>query len=497
MTDMEKVLQNEADTAGLDIFGSNQRASYRDYKFKACGHIQGIKIENVRTGKFKCVQCSEISLMKLAEENNLEFIGIKIKLNSNLYRFKSCGHEQVIASNNIINKNITCDMCFNLKLCEEARRANLELVEIIQKSRPYIYRCLKCSSIIKIKPGDVKSKNFNCSTCAQNELMDKAKLGGLSFLNKDKVRRYHNIYEFKSCGHKQSIRNDKVKSGVFSCNTCEINKLKNEAKIVGLEYIDNCPKAGSKIYKFIDCGHQQEIRISRVRENVFKCNECHQSKLKAEASNSNLTLIGQGKNAHYRIYSFNGCGHQQEIRVDKVRGSNVRCQVCQTDKVDKEAFKVGLKVISNGKTPHYRLYEFIQCGHQQEIKVGHVRDNLFLCNMCEESAWTQESGVYIFEIIKGDYAWLKIGVAKNTKNRISQYGLCEDSTVNEIAYHKISSGREARELEKEIHKLMSKYSLPSNKMKKFMPLGGFSECFDIKGKSLALSKIESIQSKNE
>lgn len=490
---MDKVLQSEANTAGLDIFGSNHRASYRDYKFKACGHVQGIKIENVRTGKFKCIQCSEMSLMKLAEENNLEFIGIKIKLNSNLYRFKSCGHEQVIASNKIMN--ITCDMCFSLKLCAEAKRANLELVEVIQKSRPYIYKCLKCSSIIKIKSEDVKSKNFNCSTCAQNELIDNAKLAGLSFLNQDTVRRYHNIYEFKSCGHRQAIRNDKVKSGVFHCNTCEINKLKNEANTVGLEYIDDCSKAGSKIYKFIDCGHRQEIRISRVRENVFKCHECHQSKLKAEASSNNLTLIGQGKDAHYRIYNFNDCGHQQEIRVDKVRSSNLRCQACQSDKVDTEAFKVGLKVISSGKTPHYRLYEFLQCGHQQEIKVGHVRDNLFLCNTCEESAWSQESGVYIFEIIKGDYGWLKIGVAKNTKNRISQYGLCDESTVNEIAYHKISSGREARELEKEIHKLMSKYSLPSTKMRKLMPLGGFSECFDIKGKSLALSKMENIQNK--
>ena len=57
-----------------------------------------------------------------------------------------------------------------------------------------------------------------------------------------------------------------------------------------------------------------------------------------EAKATGLKLLGAGRNAFYRTYRFDMCGHEQEIRVDKVRqGKDFKCNQCLADKLNEEA----------------------------------------------------------------------------------------------------------------------------------------------------------------
>ncbi len=63
---------------------------------------------------------------------------------------------------------------------------------------------------------------------------------------------------------------------------------------------------------------------------------------------------------------------------------------------------VGLTLLGPGKNKHYRLYRFNVCGHKQEITTDHVRRDGFLCNQCEETSLGLPNHVYLLDIQVGE-----------------------------------------------------------------------------------------------
>jgi hypothetical protein len=83
------------------------------------------------------------------------------------------------------------------------------------------------------------------------------------------------------------------------------------------------------MYRFQECGHEQQIQPSLVRLLRFECRTCFEERLESEAQDAGLILLGSAKrNAYYR-YQFVGCGHHQEISTQAVRLKNFRCQTCE------------------------------------------------------------------------------------------------------------------------------------------------------------------------
>lgn len=69
-------------------------------------------------------------------------------------------------------------------------------------------------------------------------------------------------------------------------------------------------------------------------------------KHKAEANSAGLTLLGPGAKRDSRIYRFNNCKHVQEIQVTQVRNSTVKCAQCFKEKLNSEAASAGLSLVS-------------------------------------------------------------------------------------------------------------------------------------------------------
>ncbi|WP_429142589.1 hypothetical protein [Aeromonas veronii] len=155
-----------------------------------------------------------------------------------------------------------------------------------------------------------------------------------------------------------------------------------EAAKQGLTIIGKGKNSNYRLYRFNQCGHEQEFQVVGVRIGCFMCSTCQRQKLDAEAAAQGLTIVGNGKNFRHRLYRFGECGHEQEIRVDNVRDGKCMCSICQRQKLDAEAAAQGLTIVGNGKNCLYRAFRCLECSHEQEFQVGNVRYGNCICSNC-------------------------------------------------------------------------------------------------------------------
>jgi hypothetical protein len=256
---------------------------------------------------------------------------------------------------------------------------------------------------------------------------------GLNFVSEG--THSHNNYVFKLCKHSQLISQSKVRLGEFSCKKCVILRFENEAKEAGLTFIEKS-KGDFNIYKFNDCGHSKALRAQHVRRKAFCCSECKVLSLKTDADANGLVLLSSIPSSIKNIYKFK------------------------------------------------------KCNHTQEINPLHVKNNAFCCQSCGESYANKPSGIYIIKITNSNgFSWLKFGVSKNIKRRMSEYKLKE--SICEVILNKtMDTNSEAVIFEKGIHKKFKNKSLCSNKMKKLMK-SGFTECYNL---SMLDNLVDSLKS---
>lgn len=214
------------------------------------------------------------------------------------------------------------------------------------------------------------------------KLKNEAEQFGLELISNGKDCR-HKIYKFKSCNHIQEIQTGAVRSNSFKCHECLSNKLEYEAKRSNLEIISDGKNNHYKLYKCLICSNLQEFYITHVRNNSFLCSKCQQNKIYSEADNHGLIIIKEGRECHYKIYKFKECEHEQEISISDVRRNKFICRVCLQTKLENEALQNGLILIDNSKKINNKTYQFVQCGHLQEIQTNNVRINNFTCRTCK------------------------------------------------------------------------------------------------------------------
>ena len=167
------------------------------------------------------------------------------------------------------------------------------------------------------------------------------------------------------------------------------------------------------------------------------------------------------------------------MQISNVIKNTFRCQKCLNDKIKNEATEANLSLKGPGKDKSYRLYEFHDCGHQQEIQCSDVRRKSFLCSICETSSWTQESYVYLLRIRFNKSQWLKLGYAKNIDSRISRYGLPENAMIEVLKKKKIKTGKDANKLERHIHNKYSNEKINSNHMERYHTKSGWHRMLPI------------------
>ena len=203
-------------------------------------------------------------------------------------------------------------------------------------------------------------------------------------------------------------------------------------------------------------------------------------KLQAEAKAVGLTLIGAGRNHYYRTYRIDQCRHKQEFRTTEIRRNSFRCDQCLQKKLQAEAKAVGLTLIGPGKRSYQnRTYRFNKCRHEQELGVSNVRRNYIVCHTCEETSRDLPSNMYLLRIKVGSMEWVKLGYAKTVAERVKTYGLPAEAEIMQVNILPFDTGRAAHEAESSIHKKCKSKRLSSRKMKKYHTVSGYEECYPI------------------
>jgi len=477
-TCFDEKLNDEAKTVGLEIVGVGKKPSYRKYKIIKCNHFQEITISNVRANEFQCRTCINEKLTGEARANGLELIGSGRTRHYRMYKFFECHHIQEFTLSSVRKHKLDCKLCWHDSLKNEAKAVGLQYIDEAKSKGYRIYEFNTCSHKQEIQAGHVRNKSFHCKTCVNEKLQCEAGAVGLELIGKGKNKN-NRTYKFTECGHIQVVGTGSVRLNNFNCNVCWNEKLKNEARAAGVEIIGDAQRHGSLAYKFIECGHVQEIIVHSVRNNSFHCDTCSHEKLLNEARAAGLEFIGDAVRDGCRSYKFIKCGHIQVIYLDCVRNLSFKCKSCFDEKIYNEAKAAGLELIGPGKNSHYRTYKIVECGHVKKLQLTHVRDKTFQCQICETTSRTQLSYVYLLKIQINNYIWLKLGYSKVIVTRAKQYGLPSDASIQEMASVLFSTGNEANKKESALHKKYKHKRLSAKLMKKYHTSSGYNECYPI------------------
>jgi len=350
-----------------------------------------------------------------------------------------------------------------------------------------------CGHKVQKKHNDLIRSQPYCSVCYEEKLNTEAKEQGLEIVKKGKASD-HKIYRFIKCGHKQQISTRNVRKGKVLCWECLRLQHEQEAKDVGLKLVGEGNNNNSRLYKFKDCGHKQSIQIVKVRRNILHCDTCEQIRLRKEAKKVGLTLIERDtqKNGFY-VYECNTCKHRRAWQTGNIRAEQgFRCPKCFELARHEEVKDLGLLWLGDvkGRKPITGVFKFIDCGHEKRMAWHQVRMKQIICNVCEQTAFNLPSYAYLLEIQFKNFKWLKLGYSRNIKDRVRRYRLikgCKYKTLKTVSF---DTGIRAKRWEHSIHTKYKDERLNPERLFKYHQSQGAYECYPLKFKDTLLTELE-------
>ena len=219
--------------------------------------------------------------------------------------------------------------------------------------------------------------------------------------------------------------------------------------------------------------------------------------MKLDAEKNGFILCSFGvvkKGTDIREYKCIECGNNSLKSSTNIKKTKAKCKACYKDKLRKEAKEAGIILIGYGHNSYYRLYKFEDCGHKRNIQITAVRNKTFSCAICNKNSITKPSLIYLLDITNNNMRWLKLGYAKDIDLRIAQYRLKSESNIKKIRLVKMATGKLAKIKEQGIHKKYKEYKYLDETMKEHMTFG-WSECYPIEMKEILLEELANLGNK--
>lgn len=528
--DVVKKLQAEAAAVGLTIIGICRDHAYRTYRFIGCGHEREFATTAVRRGRVRCQTCLDDTIRAESAASGLELTGPSQKKGYRKYRFIDCGHELEAQTTHVRRANVRCSVCMRNKHVGEAANVGVEIIDVGSTAHTRMYRFVVCGHIQEMHVSAVRENRFFCQSCLAQRFATEALAIGLlltgagssasrrryffkacgheadyapSAVRIGKVRcqvciderhtsegakekltilgisdkRSYKLYRFDNCGHERELTIASVRNGHVRCQICFDKQLRDDAQKEGLTLLGSASKPTSRLYRFA-CGHERELSPSAIRVGHVRCKICLDFEIKQTASEHGLTVLGPGRDANYRQYRFDLCGHARELSPSTVRQGAFFCRVCFDASLARQAHDAGVEILGPGDAVGNRKYRFLTCGHEQEMQPIHVRLAGFHCQTCNESAWEGQGNVYIVTLRRGNEVIFKVGLAKSVHGRVTRYGLKDDVDLEITQTTLFTQYRIAHEREQLLHAALriSGYGVATSKAREYLT-NGFTECY--------------------
>lgn len=184
------------------------------------------------------------------------------------------------------------------------------------------------------------------------------------------------------------------------------------------------------IFKFLECGHTQEVHKDQAKKWGAACEICQADKFEREAKAAGFTVVSHAAielRMGERLYACLECGHQQIYELGNMRRQrdknkqSIRCPACNQKRWSGEAARHSLKLLGEAGSQRkgYMRYRFLSCGHEADIQRTHVRDQTAACQDCQEQRYSEEASMGGLEYFgpaatknKGLYQFLACGHEK-------------------------------------------------------------------------------------
>ncbi len=311
------------------------------------------------------------------------------------------------------------------------------------------------------------------------------------------------LYRRKICGHLSiaSVSNVRHQSRSV-CVQCRDKSHNNLLETRGVSIIEHISTLQAKI-KINQCGHIQTTAKSNLYSHTtkFKCLQCVEEGINSLCEEKNLTLLNRKaphnlvshlqRSQNYMHLKYNDCGHDFVAMPSHLKRVG-KCETCIQDnhtlKLKANGYNL-LKMTSTAKG----LFSFDKCGHERELYLSAALRGNAICNKCNVSTFDLPSKIYLFKFTTTDgVEFLKLGYGKNLRERVREYrpkGCCLTATLIDID---VLTGRQALEIEKLVHAKLKEFRLPSEKMKKYLTRGGYSECYPCESEQLIYNSLNEV-----
>ena len=491
---LEAKVVEEAATNGMVLIESASRIGpYRRYRFLACGHEVEAQVTHVRRVNVRCGQCTAAKHETEATCVGVEILGPGSSAHTRWYRFTVCGHAQEAHVSAVRQGRVRCQACLEQRFGEEARAKAMALLGPGSQAKLRTYCFNLCGHEFQCMPATIRSGNVGCPACTDERHRIESDSENVTEIGSGHQSAYR-MYRFDLCGHERELTRAAVRRGHVRCQLCFNQRLEDEAAQEGLALLGAAKQPTYRKYKFIACGHEREMSSAAVRVGHVRCKACLEQEIARSAAEHGLTVVGLGRDANYRSFRFDACGHVRELSPIAVRRGVSFCRECFDASLEQQASAAGVEILGPGTRPKYRKYRFLACGHQQEMQAVHVRLEGFHCQTCNDSVWNGQGNVYVVALSRAEERIFKVGLAKSVKGRVSRYGLKDEVDV-EVAHTKLfAQYRIAHEREQGLHAALriAGYGLAQTKAREFLT-SGFTECYSDVPEDIAEKVLGSLR----
>lgn len=287
-------------------------------------------------------------------------------------------------------------------------------------------------------------------------------------------------YQYKEyvldCGHTQRIKKVHYKDNKYRCNACLKNKHEKEAEQNDLTILESDSNGSYRKYKFNGCGHEKFMLPDQVRTSSFKCNTCVDGNLSTTLLEFDIQLLNKIKSKIEIRY--NSCNHTLITKYSHLVNKTIpKCKECSLVRIKQEALNQDLILLGkDNSVVNLNAYFYkLPCGCEKSLLVGNVRRGSWSCDT-HSSWWNKPSFLYLIKFVSDEKTWLKLGVTSDVKRRIWDYKLKIDCTNQVVFSLKIPTYKQAVTIEKAIHLKFKELNLDHDLMSTFMT-NGHTECY--------------------
>lgn len=305
------------------------------------------------------------------------------------------------------------------------------------------------------------------------------------------------LYKFNDCGHLQNMSTTTVgSSSVKVCKQCIHESIVNQADSAGLDYVEYIGNRTHK-FRYRSCGHDYSCKSSKVIK-FPACKECARLGYHAVAKENNLVLIDlTATKPGCFTYKHNDCGHISEFYHSRIVDKQFTCRTCLEETYKQEAIENGLCLIED-MTPSkkgVRWYKF-PCGHNNEMLIYNVRNGDRICKTCNPTHALKPTKLYFLRFTNKEtgFEFLKFGIAVNVNSRF--WGVAKRGyAIDEILIHEFETFSDAAKFERPLHKLLSKERINKNLVEHAMGTG-HTECYPIEMFTIIMELLKPLNSIN-